>query len=186
MVVAVLAGSVASCSGSGSGDPSPDDPVILKLSYFRALHEPRTKKLEPNFRTVMSESWRDRMGEGVREPLARAAPGKIYIGYRPDIEMSKYLKRLKEFGLEDLKSRRTQEINPDEFGRLCLDPAMSSKIRIFTVGTEQGARSYLYTDQQFSRETIEEFIKCEAYIIRACEYTINMRATSDPLPGRDK
>src|SRR6185503_12582386 len=85
---AALALGIPACGGSTGGtvaEPSSsDDPAILKLSYFRALPEPKTKKLEPNYRVVMSESWRDRMGDGPREPLAKAAPGKIYMGYVPD------------------------------------------------------------------------------------------------------
>jgi hypothetical protein len=184
-VCSALAWGVAGCGGASGPEPSSDDPVVLKLAYFRSLQEPKTKRLEPNYRAVMSESWKDRMGEGPKEPLARAAPGRIFLGSVPDLQMAKYLRRLREFGLEDLRPRRTEELKPEEFGRACVDPQKSSLIRIFTVGTEQGSRSYLYTDQQTSEDTIQKFIKCEAYIMRACEYAVNVRATSDPLPPRE-
>ena len=187
--VAVLALAVPACGGSTTGgtvEPSSDDPAILKLSYFRALPEPKTKKLEPNFRVVMSESWRDRMGDGPREPLAKAAPGKIYMGYIPDGQMVRYVKKLKELGIDDLKPQPTESLNPDAFARLALNPQETSFTRVLTIGDEKGSRSYYYRDQQTSKDLIEKFVKCETFISRACEYAIQVRTMSDPLPGRPK
>src|SRR2546423_883363 len=109
---------LAACGGGGGGGTGPGLPgegAIVKMSYFRALPDPRTKKLEAVFRVVMSETWRDRMGDGPREPLAKAAPGKIYMGYVPDRDMARYVKKLKELGIDDLKSRPPEELKPDEF-----------------------------------------------------------------------
>jgi len=186
---AVLALAVPACGGSTGGtvaESSPDDPAILKLSYFRALPEPKTKKLEPNFRVVMSESWRDRMGDGPREPLAKAAPGKIYMGYVPDAQMVRYVKKLKELGIDDLVAKPTESLNPEAFGRLALNPQETSFTRVLTIGDEKGSRSYYYRDQQTSKELIEKFVKCETFISRACEYAIQVRTMSDPLQGRPK
>jgi hypothetical protein len=134
----------------------------------------------------MSESWKDRMGDGPREPLAKAAPGRIYMGYVADVKMALYMKRLREFGIDDLKPLRTEELKPEEFSRLALNAAETSFTRVFTVGDEKGSRSYWYRSQQGSKDLIEKFIKCEAYILRACEYAINVTSGSDPLPGRTK
>src|SRR6185436_8441569 len=145
---AVLALAVlSSCaSGGGGGTDSgsgrlSDDPAILKISYFRAFPDGKSKRLECFFRCVMSESWKDRMGDGPREPLAKAAPGRIYMGYVADVRMALYLKKLKEFGLDDLQPYQG-EIKPEEFGRLALNPNETSFTRIFTVGDEKGSRSY--------------------------------------------
>jgi hypothetical protein len=186
---AVLALAVPACGGSGGGsveEPSSDDPAILKLSYFRALPEPKTKRLEPNYRVVMSESWRDRMGDGPREPLAKAAPGKIYMGYVPDVQMVRYVKKLKELGIDDLKSQPSESLNSEAFSRLALNPQETSFTRVLTIGDEKGSRSYYYRDQQSSKDKIEKFVKCETFISRACEYAIQVRTMSDPLPGRPK
>ena len=187
---AALALGIPACGGSTGGtvaEPSSsDDPAILTLSYFRALPEPKTKKLEPNYRVVMSESWRDRMGDGPREPLAKAAPGKIYMGYVPDAAMLRYVKKLKELGIEDLVAKPTESLNPEAFARLSLNPQETSFTRILTIGDEKGSKSYYYRDQQTSKDLIEKFIKCETFISRACEYAIQVRTMSDPLPGRSK
>ena len=186
VVLACLAGA---CSGGGSGAPAPDpveDGAILKISYFRAFPEAKTKRLKPAFRAVMSKSWQDRMGDGPREPLAKAAPREVYLGYLPDVTMAKYVKKLQDFGLDDLKSRKPEDLKPEDFARLAVDPQQTSLTRIFTVGNDKVVRSFYYRDQQTDPESIQKFVKCEAYILRACEYAVNVQTMSDPLPGRDK
>lgn len=180
---------LAGCGGGGSSQAVPDTEdglAILKITYFRALPEPKTKRPEPTFRSVMSESWRDRVADGPREPLAKAAPGKVYMGYISDLEMSRYVKKLKELGIDDLKPSRPEDYDPDQFSRKALNPQETSFTRVFTVGDEKGARSYYYRDQQTSKEQIEKFVKCEAFVARACENSINVSVKTDPLPGRNK
>jgi len=190
--VAVLALLVALHPGCGDGGTTqtlpdtPDGLAILKITYFRSLPEQKTKRPEPTFRAVMSESWRDRVADGPREPLAKAAPGKIYMGYVSDAEMSRYVKRLKELGIDDLKPSRPEDYDPDKFSRLALNPNETSFTRVFTVGDEKGAKSYYFRDQQTSKELIEKFVSCEKFVSRACENSINVRTTTDPLPGRNK
>jgi|SRR6185436_1441582 len=188
---AVLALAVlSSCaSGGGGGTDSgsgrlSDDPAILKISYFRAFPDGKSKRLECFFRCVMSESWKDRMGDGPREALAKAAPGRVYMGYVADGKMALYMKRLKEFGLDDLQPSRTEDFKPEEFSRLALNQTETSFTRVFTVGDEKGSRSYYYRKQQGSKDQIEKFVKCETYILRACEYAINISSGSEPLPGQ--
>lgn len=172
---------LASCGGGGTNSDLPEEGAIVKMSYFRALPEPRTKKLEAVFRVVMSETWRDRMGDGPREPLAKAAPGKIYMGYVPDRDMVRYYKKLKELGLDDLKSRDPGELKPADFSRMALDAQETAFTRVLTVGVDKTAKSYWYRDQQVSKDLIEKFYKCEMFISRACEYAIQVRTLSDPL-----
>lgn len=185
---------LAACSGGGSGGvassagpASSDDPVILKISYFRAFPDAKTKRLECHFRCVMSESWQDRMGDGPREQLAKMAPGQVYMGYVPDVKMALYLKRLREFGLDDLRPRPDpDDVKIEDYRRRALHSEETNFTRVFTVGTDKGARTYYYKDQQVSRDLIEKFVKCESYISRACEYAINVRSVTDPLPSRPK
>ena len=185
LAVAAIGVALASCA-SEKGDVStavgPEDPAILKISYFRAFPDGKTKRLENFFRCVMSESWKDRMGDGPREQLAKAAPQRVYMGYVADTKMTLYMKRLREFGMDDLKVYRG-ELKPEEFSRLALNQTETSFTRIFTVGDEKGSRSYYYRDQQGSKDQIEKFVKCETYILRACEYAINISSGSEAMPG---
>src|SRR5579862_484010 len=100
-VLGFLAALHPGCGGeSVTVADTPDGLYIAKITYFRPMSE-KGKRPEVTFRAVMSESWRDRVADGPKEPLAKAAPGKIYLGYIPDAEMFRYVKRLKEFGLDD-------------------------------------------------------------------------------------
>jgi hypothetical protein len=186
VALAAMGVALASCAGEkGSvSSSSPDDPTVLKVSYFRAFPDGKSKRLECFFRCVMSESWKDRMGDGPREALAKAAPGRVYMGYVADVKMALYLKKLREFGLDDLQPCRTEDLKPDEFSRLALNQTETSFTRVFTVGDEKGSRSYYYRHQQDRKDRIEKFVKCETYILRACEYAINVSSGSEPLPGR--
>jgi hypothetical protein len=189
--LALLALLVPACGGATSGtiveEPSSsDDPFVFKMSYFRALPEPKTKRLEPHFRVVMSESWRDRMGESPKEPLAKAAPGRIYMGYIPDAHMVRYEKKLKELGLDDLTPRATETLDPEALGRKAVHSDETSFTRVITIGNAKGSKSYYYRDQQTSKDLIEKFIKCETFISRACEYAIQVSTKSDPLPTRPR
>jgi hypothetical protein len=173
------------CGGETATVPdTPDGIAVLKLTYFRALPESKTKRPEPTFRAVMSESWRDRVANGPREPLAKAAPGKVYMGYISDAEMARYVKKLKEMGLDDLKPSKPEDYDPDLFNRKALNLQETSFTRVFTVGDEKSAKSYYYRDQQTSPDLIQKFVKCEAFVARACENSINTSVSTDPIPGR--
>ena len=74
---------LAGCGGTSTSRP--DDPpegevAPIKISYFRAYAEPRTQRLEPSYRAVMSHGWKDRLGESPRDVLVKAAPKKLYTG----------------------------------------------------------------------------------------------------------
>jgi hypothetical protein len=175
------------CGGETATVPdTPDGLFIYKITYFRAMPDAKTKRPKPTFRAVMSESWRDRIADGPREPLAKAATGEIYLGYIRDAEMSRFVKRLKEMGVDDLKASKPEDYDPDLFMRKSINPQETSFTRIFTLGDEKGARSYYYRDQQSSKDLIEKFVKCEAFVVRACENSVNWSVSTDPIPGRPK
>jgi hypothetical protein len=188
LALAGLAVAIPSCAGGGTTreDPASEGGEILKISYYRAYPEPRTKRLEPMYRVVMSESWRDRMGESPKEPIARGAPGKIYVGFLSDAELSRYVKQLKSFGLEDLEPRNPDQLNPDEFRRKALDANETSYTRVITVGSDKGAKSYYYRDQQVRKDLIEKFVKCEAFVSRISENSIQVRTMSEPIVPRER
>jgi hypothetical protein len=187
-VLALAAALHLGCGGESTQTvpDTADGLAILKLSYFRAMPEPKTKRPVPTFRAVMSESWRDRIADGPKEPLAKAAPNQVYLGYISDLEMSRYVKRLKEMGIDDLKASKPEDYDPDQFSRKATNPAESSFTRVFTIGDEKGAKSYYYRDQQSSKDLIEKFVKCEAFVARASENSVNWSTKTDPIPGRNK
>ncbi|HYF01421.1 MAG TPA: hypothetical protein VEJ18_21035 [Planctomycetota bacterium] len=160
---------------SASGDAPAGDPegAILKVAYFRAYAEPRTKRLEPTYKAVMTNSWREKLGESPRDGLVKAAPGKLFLGFLSDAELRKYVRILKDFGLDTLEHVDTDSLNPAELQRLSLDPKETSFTRIITVADEKGSRSYTFKGQPTTDQRAA-FIKCEAFVLRIVEYSIHI------------
>ena len=175
----LLLAALLGCAPSGSSDSS-DAPAEegspLKISYFRAYPEPKTKKLEATYKAVMSATWRERVGESPRDPLVKAAPGKLYLGFLSDVELAKYHRILKEFGIEKLRSQETDGLNPQLLNRLALDSTKTSFTRVITIASDKKSRSYYYPDQQASGdpELIQIFVKCESFVLRIVEYSIQV------------
>src|SRR5438046_284205 len=95
--VAALAPGCGGTSGSTRPDEVPSEGP-LKISYYRTNPEPKTKRPEPTFKVLMSNSWRDLFGESPRDPLTKAAPGKIFKGSGADIVVARYIRDLKGRG----------------------------------------------------------------------------------------
>lgn len=174
------------CGGTSTSrlDEPPEGEVApIKISYFRAYAEPRTQRLEPSFRAVMSHGWKDRLGESTREALMKAAPKKIFTGFLSDAEMRKYVRLLRDYGLDSLLARDTDSLNPQEFNRLALHPSETSFTRVFSVGTDKGSKSYYYKDQQRSADLIAKFVKCESFITRITEYSMKVEVL---VPEKDR
>lgn len=191
---------VAGCAGSGgvstmdsSGAPA-EVSGAFKISYFRAYPAPRTRKLEPTFRVVMSESWRDRVGDGPRNPLIQAAPGKIFKGFMFDRDMRRMYEFLKKFGIHKLKARDPEEWNFREMNMLAKHPQHTSFIRVITIGSDKWAKSYYYRDQNVGpgseeeiKERIKIFVKCEAFVSRVVDSnSIQIQTKSRPLFRRPR
>ena len=172
----LLAGLLSCAPSSESPEAVPEEGSPLKISYFRAYPEPKTKKLEPTYKAVMSSTWRERIGESPRDPLVKAAPGKLYLGFLSDVELAKYHRILREFGIEKLRSQETDGLNPPLLNRLSIDPQKTSYTRVITIASDKKSKSYYYPDQQASGdpEMIQIFVKCESFVLRIVEYSIQV------------
>lgn len=183
-LLALLGAAAAGCSGAA--DDAPVEGKALKISYFRAFPEAKTKKLEPTYRVVMSNSWRDQVGEGPREPFPKAAPGRIYLAFLTDLEMVRHMKLLEDFGIGKLKARKPEEFRAEELSRLSMDPKETSFTRVFTVGTNSWHKSYYYRDHHVpgGEALIPVFTKVEAAVSRICENSIHVRTMTEPIPPK--
>jgi hypothetical protein len=177
-LAALLLAGCAPAGDSGAAEDPLNAPegTPLKISYFRAYPEPKTKKLEPTYKAVMSSTWRERIGESPRDPLEKAAPGQLYRGFLSDVELGKYHRLLQSYGIEKLRFQETDGLNPQLMNRLSLDPTKTSFTRVITIATDKKSRSYYYPDQQTSGdvELIKIFVKCEAFVLRIVEYSIRV------------
>ncbi len=182
---------LASCGGGPSGpEVRPEgEPRPFKLSHFRSYEDQRTKKLAPTYRVVMSNGWKDRMGEGPREPLMSAAPRAQYVGYADDEKMAYYFRTLQEYGVEKLEGRNPDTLKPQELAALSQHPTLHAFHRVFTLGTDRGAKSYYYMDHHVpgKERLLEIFLKCELYVVSVMQgHSVQTRVWSNPVQTRDR
>lgn len=179
--LALAAGLLPSCGGSS--DLRSDEDLsgeILKISYFRVNPEPKTKKPEPTYRVVLSKAWQDRFGDNPREPLPKAAPGQVYKGFPEDVVMRRYVDKLRGLGLDRLRPRSPDDVNPQALYQLAMDPAKGNLARVITVGTDKSAKSYFASDQGPGTES-KIFLDCEMYIVQVMAgHTIKVQIVTDP------
>ena len=180
---------LAACGGGGGGTAvRPDENLsgeVLKISYFRVNPEPKTKRPEPTYRVVMSEGWRQTMGEGPREPFAKAAPNKVFKGFANDPVMAKYIRELRGLGLDQLRFQNPDDANPTDLYQKAMGPRGDLQ-RIITVGTDKSARSYYFTDQP-GDELAKIFIKCEILASAIMDgHTLSVRVVTPRTGAPDK
>jgi hypothetical protein len=163
--VLALAAFVSGCGGTSGATRTEELPSEgpLKISYFRTNPEPKTKRPEPTFKALMSNSWKDMYGESPRDPLARAAPNKVFKGFDADIVLARYIRDLKSRGLDQLKSHNSDDANPTLVFQQATGPIDRDHPRIITVGTDKSSRSYSFHEQG-SEELYKVFIKCEMLV----------------------
>ena len=154
-----------SCGGGGSSTRSDDPPQEgpLKICYFRTNLEPKTKRPEPTFKVVMSNSWQQILGESPRDPLTKAAPGKVFKGFAADVVVARYISRLRDVGLDQLDPQNADDANPVLIYQQATSPVERDHPRIITVGTDKAAKSY-YFKGQLTEEKSRAFIACEKLV----------------------
>jgi hypothetical protein len=181
---------VSSCGGT-SGSTRTDDPPQegpLKISYFRTNPEPKTKRPEPTYKVLMSESWKQILGESPRDPLSKAAAGKVFKGSAADVVVARYISRLKSLGLDQLESHNADDANPVTIYQQAISPVERDHPRIITVGTDKSAKSYSFKDQP-TEEKSRTFIACEKLVSAIMDghvvwVTIDKSGSDSTSPGK--
>lgn len=189
IVCSVLA--VAGCSGTGTGDSAtpPEMGDALKVTYIRFNLDPRTKRYVPEYRIMISRSWRTRFGDDPREPFAklfRRGSRAPFFGEVPDEKMRGLLREMERKGLAKLVSTAPEEI--DLVGLTQVEKSQTDPpyTRIVTVGGEKGHKSYLFRNNNASEEALKAFVQCEREVIKmGVQYTAQVSAEAVPLIPKD-
>ena len=153
-------------SCGGGPEVRPGDPFtgeILKISYYRVNPEPKTKRPEPTFRAVMSDAWRETLGESPRDLLTKAAPNKVFKGFAAHTVMARYIRELRNLGLDRLESQNADGWDPAQVYQRAVTPLDKDHPRIITVATDKVARSYSFHGQR-TEELTRTFIACEKLV----------------------
>src|SRR5437867_4381043 len=100
----------AGCGDGGSStknDSTPETGEALKVTWLRYYYNSQTKKFEPGYYVMISNSWSIKYGEDPREPLARLFPRKSArapsLGTVPDWELKQLVQKMESLGLSRLK-----------------------------------------------------------------------------------
>lgn len=150
----------------------PEERPVLKIAYYRPLPNPRTKKPEPTYRAIMSNSWKQMYAENPREPLVAAAPKKVFKGFMFDNHLKPIYRHLVDLGIHSLPWRNPDDIDPREAYTQSLKtpPGGEAFVRIITVATDTWARSWDYREMQRAGLDAQRlFIRCERFISKAVD-----------------
>ncbi len=184
---------VAGCSGTGSdsgGDgAAPETGDVLKVTYIRFNLDPRTKRYVPEYRIMISRSWRTRFGDDPREPFAklyRRGSRSPFFGEVPDEKMRGLLREMDRKGLAKLVSTTPEDVDLVGLAQVEKSPTDPPYTRIITVGGEKGHKSYLFRNNNAAEETLKAFVQCEKEVIKmGVQYTAQVSAEAVPILPKD-
>ena len=181
-----LVGVTLLLTGCAGGPPRVEE-TVLKISYYQSILSPKTKKPEPVYRVVMSESWRDTIGKTPREPFPKGAGRAIFVGYLPDRDMQIYVGYLLKAGIDKLTSREPESFDPRELYRLATtgSPAGQDHSRVITVGSDADVHRSYWVKDQLPGEQSAIFLKCERFVSQVVGASFNVQSGAEPfIPGR--
>jgi hypothetical protein len=183
---------VTGCS-AGPEREEPQVPVrsvdLVKVTYVRFNLDPKTGRYHPVYQVLISNSWKRKFGNNPREPYSKLFPrrGKHapLLGIVPDREMRSFRKKLWNAGLPGLVSVAPEEVDLVALSQVRLDRTEPPFTRIITVGNGTESRSWLFRGNNYSLESIRQFVQCEKLIIRMGElYAAKIGFESLPVrPG---
>lgn len=185
----LLAGCAASNSGGGE-NPLPEAGDVLKVTYIRFNLDPKTRKYVPEYRVMISSSWRARFGDVSNEPFAKIfrmrgtrAP---FFGEVPDDRMHTLFGELKRKGIENLRDVPPEEIDLVGLSQVEKNQADAPFTRLITIGGEKWHKSYTFRGNNATEATIKGFVACEKEVIKmAVQYTAQVSTGAEPFIPKD-
>ncbi len=172
--VGVFAALLFGCGGRSRGENLPQVSDVLKIAIFRSYPDQRSNtKLAPTYRAVMSESWRQQIGESPRDPFSKAAPGKVYKGFLSDRRVRLIYEELVDLGLHTLRASGPDDYNPKDLYKQATNPGESLLTRIIVVGTNEWTLCFLRKDQILAGEEqpARTFADCEKFVLKLVSST---------------
>ena len=166
--VLLLLVAAAGCGGRSRGENLPPVSDVLKIAIFRAYRDPRTKKPAPTYRAVMTDSWREQIGESPRDPFAKASPGNVYKGFLADRRVRRIYEELVDLGLHTLRASGPDDYAPQDLHDRAVHPTEGPLTRILVVGTDEWTRCFLRKDQILGGDEgpARIFADCERFVLK--------------------
>ena len=194
----VLLGLIAAgCSGGGggggatdtSGDPYASSETVrpIKVTYVRFNWDKRLRKWTPEYRIMLSDGWRQKMGQSPREPFTRMYKSPFLADSIPDELLARLVREMVRAGLNDLHDTSLDRINleaykrAERFGEDQRSHEEIAKLRLINVETESMKKSVAFGDNLDSREQADRFVKVEREVIKiANAYTVQITIEASP------
>jgi len=183
---------LAACGGPNTNTnddgPAPGQGKIVKVTYLRFHIDERSRKPVPEYRVMLSSSWKAKYGESPNDPfssLYRRGSRSPFLGEVPDEKMEQLIRELDRHGIAKLRGKDPESVDRVMLQNAEKDVNEATFTRVITVGDEKGSRSYLYRDNQLSEDTIRAFTSCEKEVIKmAIQYTAQVSVGSSPVTPR--
>ena len=184
---------LAGCSSPGSSDsqdPVPGAGDILKVTYVRFNLDPKTRKYVPEYRVMISASWRARFGDTPNEPFSKIfrmrGPRAPFFGEVPDDRLRNLLAELHEKGIKRLASVAPEEIDLVGLSQVERSQTDAPYTRIITIGDEKSHKSYTFRANNSNEEAIKSFVACEKEVIKmGVQYTAQVSTGAEPFIPKD-
>ncbi len=192
----VLFGLIAAgCAGGGggggatdtSGDPYTSSETVrpIKVTYLRFNFDKRLRKWTPEYRIMLSDGWRQKMGQSPREPFTRMYKSPFLADSIPDEILAQLVREMVRAGLNDLQDTSLDRINLQAYKRAEGLPETAQKeiasLRLINVETESMKKSVAFGDNIDSVEQAQRFTKVEREVIKiANAYTVQITIESSP------
>lgn len=185
---------LAGCSGSGQTSGEGELVVrladLVKVTYIRFNFDQKKKRHYPVYQVLLSKSWKRKFGNNPQEPYSKLFPRRgrhtPYTGVVPDREMRSFRRALAGKGLSGLVDVPPEEVDLVSLSQVRLNPKEAPFTRIITVGTSKGSRSWVFRNNNYSMESIRQFVQCEKLILRMVSlYATQISVESLPVrPGK--
>lgn len=182
---------LSACAGASDTNDGPDPASgkLLKVTYLRFETDPRTKRTTPQYRVMISYSWREKFGDVANEPLAklfRHGARRPFLGGVPDEKMEFLLRALRNRGIDKLVSVRPEDLDLVALNQTEKDPELAKRTRIITIGDGTVHRSYQFKDVGISDDLARIFSGCETDVLRmAIQYTAQVTTETSPVVPKD-
>lgn len=186
------------CSGGGSELPEAEEPGVVvrsrdlvKVTYIRFNFDRKKNRYQPVYQVLLSESWKRKFGNNPKEPYSKLFPRKgnhtPYMGIVPDREMRSFQKKLVRQGLSALVAVSPEDVDLVALAQVRLSREEPPYTRIITVGNGKEAQSWLFRKNNYSMESIRQFVKCEKMILEMVAlYAAQISMESLPIRPGDR
>lgn len=199
LVAGLALAAVSGCGSTGGGVAANTRPEldaqaskVIKVSYIRFQWSRQRSRWAPEYRIMLSESWKRQYGANPREPFSKLYRNPYRAESVPDAQMQLLVREMLNRGFADLQGREATSISLDDLQRLERMPQAANDVvqgwRIMTIETETMKKTVVRADNIESQDSQRKFAMAEWEVIKfANQYTVQINVETQPvIPGEPR